>query len=61
MTNGDLKRDMRENKIYNWQVAHVLGVCEQTIIRWFRLPMSDEQMKKVSGAIERIKAGALNG
>jgi len=61
MTNEDLKMEMRTNKIYNWQVAHVLGVCEQTIIRWFRLPMSDEQLKKVSGAIEQLKAGGLNG
>ena len=59
MTNEDLRREMRANKIYNWQVAHVLGVCEQTIIRWFRLPMSEEQLNKVSDAIERIKAGGV--
>lgn len=61
MTNEEIREDMRKNKIYNWQIAHVLGLCEQTIIRWFRLPLLDEQREKVMWAIEQIKAGAVNG
>lgn len=60
MANEKIREEMRKNKIYNWQIAHVLGLCEQTIIRWFRLPLSDEQHKKIAYAIEQIKAGALN-
>ncbi|MBQ2662737.1 MAG: hypothetical protein IJG16_01145 [Clostridia bacterium] len=55
MTNDEIRADMRANKIYNWQLAHTLGVCEQTIIRWFRLPLTDTQRAKILNALTAIK------
>ena len=55
MTNDEIRADMRANKIYNWQLANALGVCEQTIIRWFRLPLTDAQHTKILNALTAIK------
>ena len=61
MANDDIRQEMKNNKITQWQIAHILGVCEQTVLRWLRFPLEGEQRKKVMSAIEQLKAGALNG
>lgn len=58
--NEILRNSMKENNIYIWQVAAAIGVCEQTIIRWFRLPLSDEHYNKIAQAIETLKGRAAN-
>ncbi len=61
MANEDIRREMKENNITQWQVAHILGVCEQTVLRWFRFPLEGEQRQKIMSAIKQLKEAANNG
>jgi len=55
MVNKRIKELIKENRIYNWEIAKVLNIHESTLSRWFREPLSDEQEKLISLAIEKIK------
>ncbi len=59
--NADIRQEMKDNKIMQWQIAHVLGVCEQTVMRWFRFPLEGEQREKILSAINQLKEAAVNG
>ena len=58
MTNNELKQEIKENNLYQWQVAYEVGVTEMTLIRWLRTPITKERAERVNAAIERLKAGA---
>ncbi|MBQ8301420.1 MAG: hypothetical protein IJX57_05605 [Clostridia bacterium] len=60
MTNEELKKKIKENNLYQWQVANAAGITEMTLIRWFRTPMTKERAERVNAAIGQLKAGALN-
>ncbi len=59
MSNEQIKTLMRENKIYMWQVAKVLKVHETVFCKWFREPLSQEQIQRVLSAVEEIKLDRL--
>lgn len=56
MANEKIRKEMRAYEIYMWQIAEKLGVCEQTIIRWFRVPLSDNKLEKINKAISELKS-----
>lgn len=58
MANEDIRQEMKNNKITQWQIAHILGVCEQTILRWFRFPLEGDQRQRVLSAINQLKKEA---
>lgn len=49
-----LRNTLRQNDIPYWQLAQSMGVCENTIVRWFRIPLSTEQTENIQAAINRI-------
>lgn len=53
MCNLDIRDDLKKNGVYQWQVAHELGICEMTLARWLRFEMSEEKKHKVFEAIKR--------
>lgn len=59
MSNEQIKTLMRENKIYMWQVAKVLEVHETVFCKWFREPLSQEQVQRILSAVEEIKLDRL--
>ena len=60
MSNTELKQKIKDSGLYQWQVAAAIGITEMTLIRWLRLPLSNEHYNKIVQAIETLKAGAAN-
>lgn len=57
MSNKELKEEMRALKVPQWKIADMLGVCEMTLIRWFRHDLSDEKKSKIRAIIAELKEG----
>ncbi len=45
MTAEQIKKVMRENRIFQWEVAKKLGITEFTLCRWLREELTTEQEK----------------
>lgn len=54
--NIEMKSLLKAEKIAYWEIADVLGVCENTIGRKLRKELSDSDTKAFWQAIEAIKA-----
>lgn len=50
---------MKEEQIFMWQIAQVLHLHETTVIKYFRIEMSDNRKEKVLSAIEQIKQNRM--
>lgn len=46
---------MKKENIYVWQVAMKLGIHEATLIKRFRIQLSEERKTEVLSAIEEIR------
>lgn len=53
-SNQILREELKRKNIPYWQIAQMIGVCENTIIRWLRVPLSTEQAEKIQLAISHI-------
>lgn len=53
--NKALKETARVANIPLWKIAAELSVCENTISRWLRNPLSEEKERRIIGAIEKLK------
>ena len=52
--NEELREELKKNRIPFWKLGEALGVSEQTVVRWFRTPLSAEKKLKVTVAIYEI-------
>lgn len=44
-----------------WAVANRIGVSEPTLLRWLRIPLSEEKEKDIMGAISELGEEWANG
>lgn len=44
------------NRVAFWRIAEKLNVCENTIVRWLRVELSEEKYQKIRNAITEIVA-----
>lgn len=59
--NEKIREELRQNRLYLYELAKAAEISEPTIIRWLREPLTDERYAKLSKALEDLKAGVLNG
>lgn len=59
MDNEELRKMMKEDHIYLWQVAEKLEIHETTLVKKFRRELPSEQAKAVLSAIQEIKLDRL--
>lgn len=52
--NQSVREVAKKYGVKHWQIAEYLGISEQTIMRWLRLPLSSEREKAIIQAIEAI-------
>lgn len=55
MANEKIRKAIKDNGMYLWQLSDVLGVSEATITRWMRHEMSDAKQAEIVGAIHKYK------
>lgn len=62
MANQIIRGELRERKVYQWELAKALGISEAAMVRKMRIELSDEETIKLLGKIDEIaleKAGLL--
>lgn len=52
--NKKVREAAKVNGVKHWQIAAKLGISEQTIMRWLRMPLSHEKELAILKAIEVI-------
>ena len=55
MTGREVKELLRNNHIFQWELAGELGISESTMVRQLRGNLSKKQQIAVLEAIERLK------
>ena len=60
MANKEIRELLKKNKIFLWQLALKIGKCEQTLVRWLRTPLTQEQEQIILKAITEIIAERKN-
>lgn len=55
--NLDIRQIMKSSDVAMWEIGKALGVCEQTVIRWFRTEMPQERKELILQTIGEIKEG----
>lgn len=58
MNNFEIRETMKENRLYNYEVAAALGVSEFTLSRKLRNELDQEEKEKILGIIEKLVKGA---
>lgn len=53
MRNKVIRETLKENKMYLWQLADLLGVSEPTMVRRLRHELPEEEQKRI---VELIKS-----
>lgn len=54
MNNFEIRQKMKENRLYNYEVAAALGVSEFTLSRKLRNELGQEEKTKILDAIEKL-------
>lgn len=52
--NKSVRELIGKNGVRHWRVALKLGVSEQTLVRWLRVPLSKEKEKAIRAAVDEI-------
>ena len=62
MANMIVRDELKQRGVHHWELAHALGVSEQTLVRWLRFELSeDEQMDMLEKTEEIIKNKRVAG
>lgn len=57
MANEKVRQAAKDKRVSQWEIAQTLGVCEQTVHRWLRLPLPAEKETEILEAIEAVAKG----
>lgn len=55
MCNEEIRAIMKREHIFMWQIAQMLSLHETTVIKYFRVEMTEERKEQVLSAIEKIR------
>ena len=58
MNNFEIRQAMKENRLYNYEVAAALGVAEFTLSRKLRNELGQKEKEMVLEIIEKLAKGA---
>ncbi len=50
----ELKKTIKEKRLFQWEIAKVIGISEFTLCRWLREELTSEREKKITDAIEKL-------
>lgn len=55
MKNKEIRKLINDNRIYYYEIAHIIGISEFTLSIWFRKELSAIKKEKIISAINTIK------
>ncbi len=53
--NADIRKEIKENGLTNWEVGEQAGLSEITMYRWLRSDLTPERRAILTKAIEELK------
>lgn len=56
--NENIKNEISGNRIFNYEIAEILGIPESSFSKWFRKEMTMEQKERIKKAIQKIKTSS---
>ena len=59
--NEEIRIELKENRLYLYELARAAGISEPTVVRWLRTPLNDEHYNRLKQALDRLKEGVRNG
>ena len=54
IANKGIRELIEKNNIKHWRVALQLGVSEQTLVRWLRVPLPKDKEDAIRNAVSQI-------
>ena len=54
--NEGINSEIKRSRINKYEIAEKLGLHEFSFSRWFRKPLTEEQIEQIREAIKKIKA-----
>ena len=54
MANLIIREELKERGVRHWELAHELGVSEQTLVRWLRFELSEDRQLDMLMKIEEV-------
>ena len=54
MANQIIRDELREQNVYQWELAKALGIFESTMVRKMRIEMSEEETRELLALIDSI-------
>lgn len=52
--NQKVREQAQKKRVKHWQIAERLGISEPTIMRWLRVPLTEEREKAILAAINEL-------
>ena len=52
--NTIIREKLKTREVRHWELAHELGVAEQTLVRWLRFELSEDKQMDMLEKIEAI-------
>ncbi len=59
MSLKELKKTIKEKRLFQWEIAKIIGISEFTLSRWLREELTSEREKKITDAIEKLTGEPL--
>lgn len=60
MANQDIRKLLKNNRIYLWEVAQLYGCTESTLSKKLRIELSKDDKEKIIDIIKQIKINSFN-
>ena len=54
MANKIIREELKAKGVRHWELAHELGVSEQTLVRWLRFELNEDRQLDMLMKIEEI-------
>ena len=54
MANKIVREELKSRDVRHWELAHELGVPEQTLVRWLRFELDEDRQLDMLTKIEEI-------
>lgn len=55
MTGQEVRKLLRQKRIYQWEVAAAMNVSEYALCRWLRGPLDSKKEQAILEAIEKLE------
>lgn len=52
--NESIRNKAKQSGVKHWEIASVMGISEQTMVRWLRKPLDPARENEISRAIDTI-------